>query len=358
MASNAASGCWSSALARAFTVLVDRALDIADCEHKGRAIGWHSPTGFRHPGLHDGEGEGGLAWLRSFSGLINTCGLDHILGGESEDAAHFNYPRRDKVLHGIHGRVSTIPAKLTGYGEIWDGDECTLFCEGVVQQSAVFGEDLHMIRRIEAKLGGDEIILKDRIVNHGFYPTPHMLLYHIDIGHPLLAEGSRYLAPIADVVWASHAGAKYRAQGVGYRRMGPPSHPFSEQVWEFEMTADENGLVPVALVNDRLGFGLLVETRKSEFPCSYQWQNLQSGLYTLGIEPSTHHILGKAFARGRGEMSPLEHGEEKHYTTRLTVLDGSAAIAEAEKRIAGIARQPDEDYPDLSGDFRPLGAPA
>ena len=33
-----------------FTVLVDRALDIADCEYKGQAIGWHSPSGFRHPG--------------------------------------------------------------------------------------------------------------------------------------------------------------------------------------------------------------------------------------------------------------------------------------------------------------------
>src|SRR3546814_1303560 len=68
-----------------FTVLVDRALDIADCEHKGRAVGWNSPAGFRHPGLHDYEGEGGLAWLRSFSGLIVTCGLDHILFMRSEE---------------------------------------------------------------------------------------------------------------------------------------------------------------------------------------------------------------------------------------------------------------------------------
>ena len=28
-----------------FTVLIDRAMDIADCEHDGRAIGWHSPVG-------------------------------------------------------------------------------------------------------------------------------------------------------------------------------------------------------------------------------------------------------------------------------------------------------------------------
>jgi hypothetical protein len=72
-----------------FTVLVDRALDIAECEHKGRAIGWHSPTGFRHPGLHEYEGEGGLSWLRSFSGLVVTCGLDHILFMDDDDASQW-----------------------------------------------------------------------------------------------------------------------------------------------------------------------------------------------------------------------------------------------------------------------------
>ena len=188
-----------------FTVLVDRALDIADCEYKGAAIGWHSPAGFRHPGLHEYEGEGGLAWLRSFSGLIVTCGLDHILFMHSDDASHYHYVHRKTVDSSIHGRISTIPGRLLGYGKAWDGDECTLFCEGVVQQSTVFGEDLHLIRRIEAKVGTSEIVLKDRVVNHGFYRTPHMLCYHINLGYPVLAEGSRYLAPIRHTIWAAHA---------------------------------------------------------------------------------------------------------------------------------------------------------
>jgi len=32
-----------------FTVIVDRAMDIADCDFQGAAIGWHSLSGFRHP---------------------------------------------------------------------------------------------------------------------------------------------------------------------------------------------------------------------------------------------------------------------------------------------------------------------
>ncbi|ESZ21017.1 aldose 1-epimerase family protein [Mesorhizobium sp. L2C084A000] len=334
-----------------FTALVDRALDIADCDFKGQAIGWHSPSGFRHPGLHDYEGEGGLAWARSFSGLLVTCGLDHILGREEVPADSYNYPGKKTVIHSLHGRVGTIPARLTGYGEAWDGDRCVLWAEGIVQQSAVFGEDLHLIRRIEADVGGNEIRLSDRVVNHGFNRTPHMYFYHVNVSHPLLDEGSRYLAPIRDVVWAGHAGERYKAQKVGYRTVPAPRLGFSEQVWQHEMAADANGEVPVAVVNDGIGLGLEVITRKDQLPCAYQWQNFQAGQYALGIEPSTHHVLGNLAARERGEMIWLEHGESRSYDAMFRVLDGAGEIAATEERIASIARQPQQDYPAPSGNF-------
>ena len=337
-----------------FTVLVDRAMDIADCEHKGRAIGWNSPAGFRHPGLHEYEGEAGLGWARSFSGLMVTCGLDHILFMNEVPADTYVYSPKQTVKHSLHGRVGTIPARLTGYGERWEGDRCILWAEGIVQQSAVFGEDLHLIRRIEADVGGDAIRLTDRVVNHGFYKTPHMYCYHINIGHPVLDDGARYLAPITDVVWAAHAGTDYRTQGVGYRTLPAPQYDFHEQVWQHELGADDRGEVPVALVNDRIGLGFEVTTRKDQFPCQYEWQNLQAGQYALGIEPSTHHVLGNLAARERGEMIWLQHGEEKRYDSTFRVLDGADAIAASERRIAAIAVQPAEDYPAPSNNHRKI----
>lgn len=336
-----------------FTALVDRALDIADLEYRGQAIGWHSPTGFRHPGLHDYEGEGGLGFTRSFSGLIVTCGLDHMLGAEEVPADNYGYPGRKTICHGLHGRVGAIPARLTGYGERWDGDDCVLWAEGIVQQSAMFAEDLHLIRRIEADVGSNEIRIRDRVVNHGFRRTPHMFFYHVNLGYPVLDEGSRYLAPIADVVFVAHA-ERYRAQGVGYRMVPAPIDDFVEQVWQHELAADPDGEMPVALVNDRLGLGFEVVTRKHQLPCLYQWQDFQSGHYALGVEPSTHHVLGDRFARERGEMIWLEHGDERRYDATFRVLDGSAAIASAEARIRRIAAQPDEDFPKPSGRFRAL----
>ncbi|WHS30200.1 aldose 1-epimerase family protein [Brucella sp. NM4] len=338
-----------------FTVLVDRALDIADCDYRGMAIGWHSPSGFRHPGLHEYEGEGGLGWMRSFSGLMVTCGLDHILFMHEEAADHYNYKPRQTIKHSIHGRVGTIPAKLTGYGERWEGDECYLWCEGVVTQGTVFGEHLELTRRIEIKAGTNDIKLTDRVINRGFYRTPHMYCYHINVGHPVLAEGSRYLAPVRDVVWAAHAGEDYKKQGVGYRTLPAPQMKFHEQVWQHEMGADANGEVPVTLVNDKLGIGFEVVTRKDQFPCMYEWQNLQAGHYALGIEPATNHVLGHGAARDRGELMWLEHGEERRYDSTFRILGDAASIAETETRIAAIAKQPIEDYPVPSGNHVAIG---
>lgn len=337
-----------------FTVLVDRAMDIADCDYRGMAIGWHSPAGFRHPGLHDYEGEGGLAWLRSFSGLMVTCGLDHILFMYDAPADNYVYSPRQQVSQSIHGRVGTIPAKLTGYGERWEGDRCVLWAEGIVTQGTVFGEHLELHRRIEVEVGSNEIQLSDRVVNRGFYRTPHMFCYHINVGHPVLEDGSRYLAPITDVVWAAHENS-YREQRVGYSKLPGPQNNFHEQVWQHELEADDTGDVPVALVNDRLGLGFMVITRKDQFPCQYEWQNLQAGQYALGIEPSSNHVLGQKAARERGELIWLEHGDEREYDTRFVILPDTKAIETAEKRIAAIARQPSEDYPPVSGTFRPIG---
>ncbi|TIX43129.1 MAG: DUF4432 family protein, partial [Mesorhizobium sp.] len=108
-------------------------------------------------------------------------------------------------------------------------------------------------------------------------------------------------------------------------------------------------------VNDSLGLGFEVVTRKNQLPCAYQWQNFQAGQYALGIEPSTHHVLGNLAARERGEMIWLEHGESRPYDAVFRVLDGAGEIAAAESRIAAIARQPREDYPRPSGHFPVLG---
>jgi hypothetical protein len=337
-----------------FNVLIDRAFDIADCEFKGQSIGWQSPTGFRNPALHEYEGEGGLAWMRSFSGLLVTCGLDHILFMNEENADHFNYGPRKTISSSLHGRVGTIPGKLLSYGEMWDGDQCTLYCEGLVVQATVFGEDLHLIRRIEVKLGTSEIHLKDRVINHGFYRTPHMLCYHINIGYPVLDEGSEYLAPIMSTPWAAHAGVDYQKQGVGYNPLPAPQTNFHEQVWQHDLAGDSKGRTTTAILNPNLNLAFSVEVDLKEFPAQFEWQNFQKGMYAIGIEPSTNHVLGKPFALERDELIWLEHNDERNYHSVFRVHEGESEIGALRNKIQGIAKQPEDAYPDVSGIYRKI----
>jgi hypothetical protein len=301
----------------AFDVLVDRAMDLGTAEFRGNGFGWRSATGFRHPGLHEYADEGGLSMLRSFSGLLLTAGLDHTLFTAEVDASQYRYPHRATVWNGLHGRVANIPARLHGYGERWESDDrCVLWAEGEVRQAAIFAEHLRLVRRIEADLGGTEIRLIDTVRNAGFDPTPHMYLYHVNVGWPFLDEGARYEVPLERTLWQSDSVAE---QGVSNLDMPAPQKGFVEQVYEHELKPDASGKVRPRLVNERLGVFFELEYDTAQFPAFFQWLHLREGAYAVGFEPSTHHVQGEPAAREDGSMTFLEPGEERRYETTFRV---------------------------------------
>jgi hypothetical protein len=300
-----------------FDVLVDRAMDIGVAEFDDYSFGWRSATGFRHPGLHETNDENGLSWLRSMSGLLATCGLDHTLSGGEYDASHYHHPARPTVRHGLHGRVANTPAHLNGYGERWEGDRAVLWAEGQIHQVAVFGENLRLVRRIEADLGGTEIRLTDTVVNDGFNPTPHMLLYHCDLGWPLLDEGTAFEAAISGTRWTSESVA---TQGASHLRFAAPVAGFVEQVYEHELASGADGRTRARLSNAKIGRAFELEYDPSEFPAFIEWVNLRAGEYVVGLEPSTHSPQGEAAARADGTMIWLDHAEERTYHSTLRFL--------------------------------------
>ena len=48
---------------------------------------------------------------------------------------------------------------------------------------------------MEVDVGGSALRISDKVVNVGFDPTSHMLLYHVNIGYPVLDEGARLVIP-------------------------------------------------------------------------------------------------------------------------------------------------------------------
>lgn len=46
-------------------------------------------------------------------------------------------------------------------------------------------------REIKARAGENRFFIKDTVVNEGFVDTPNMILYHFNIGHPVLDKDSQ-----------------------------------------------------------------------------------------------------------------------------------------------------------------------
>src|SRR5215210_6591614 len=230
----------------AFDVVVDRAFDVGRCEISGRPLGWLSGVGFAGPWYYEPEG---LGFFRSFAGgLLTTCGLEHMLFMAEDTAEHYHYPPKKTETFGLHGRVSNRPARLVGYGERWDGNECVLWAEGEILQAAVFGEHLLLRRRIEAKMGESRLTIYDEVENVGHDQTPHMYLYHVNVGFPVVDEGSELLLPALPL-------HPEDASAMDYRRLAAPEANFVEQDFEHELAAEEDGTVPVAVVNREFGLG-------------------------------------------------------------------------------------------------------
>lgn len=323
-----------------FDILPDRGMDLAAMTFRGVPIGWRSPTGFRSPWLHEAESEDGLGWLRSFSGMLNTSGLDHIMAPAEEDADHYRYPHRSRIRHGLHGRAAYIPARLKGYGLRWENDRCWLYAEGEVRQAAMFAENLLLERRVEVEVGTDTLTMTDKVTSLGFHPTPHALLYHINIGWPVVDAGTRLTAPIRSTPFTTHDAAKVE---VGPIEQTAPRSNFVEQVYEHEVAKEADGTVPAGLINRGFawpdggkGLGVALAFDGHAMPALFQWQNLQEGNYVIGIEPATLHAGSRADHKARGTLPHLGHGESRSYRLAITPLAGEAALDGFERRVAAI----------------------
>lgn len=319
-------------------ILIDRALDLGNARFKGVPFGWRSGNGYRHPGLHENNDEDGLSWLRAIDGLLVSAGLDHTLFGVEVDASEYAYPPRESVKHGLHGRLTAIPGHLLEAREVWTNDTCVLRVSGEVVQATMFGEHLKLTRTIEIDLDGTEIRLHDRVENLGFERTPHMYLYHLNFGWPLVDVGTEFVAPIRRHTWQSDSVAE---QDIPYRVMPEPLRSAQEQVFEHELVTDDEGNHRVALITSDGQRGIELSWDAQTMPYFFEWQNLRDGQYAVGLEPSSHRVGGEAAARADGSMTWLEHGEDRHYRTTIRVLDGASETEASRARISAVSGQPD-----------------
>jgi hypothetical protein len=146
-----------------------------------------------------------------------------------------------------------------------------------------------------------------------------MILYHFNLGFPLVSEDSR-LHLEAEATVPRDADAEVGL--AEWDKLQPPTAGYREQVFRHVLAADEGGKVHVELKNPALGIGLRWTYDKASLPHLFQWKMMGEGTYVLGIEPGNcSGVEGRAIARQRDNLPHLEPGESRNYTLEVKVIE-------------------------------------
>ncbi len=286
-------------------VLLDRGMSLGFAEFRGLPLSWISPVAaFPHPAYYEPEGKG---WHRTFGGgLLTGCGLTNV-GPPNTD--------NGEAL-GQHGRLSVLPARQVQFGEEWMGDECVLWLQGQMRQSWLVGENLLLTRRVSIRLGTNRLMLNDTIENLGRSPSPVMLLYHLNLGFPLLSADATLVSEPHPV---RVAGTGADAEPADWQQMQAPLATHPGQVFDHDLPADGEGWAGIKVVNPPLDLGLGVRFTKASLPNLFQWKFMRQGAYVLGLEPTNCRNEGRAKERESGTLPFIAPGERQAYAVEISV---------------------------------------
>ena len=205
----------------------------------------------------------------------------------------------------MHGTISNTPAENVGY---WIENE-EIHIKLTVRDAGFIGHKMMLEREYVCPLYKNEIIIKDKVKNIGYDEAPYMILYHMNMGYPLLSENS--------VVTLKHNGYVPRderaAEGVERALiMEKPQPSFAEQCYFYDMT---EGMARI--YNPDIKIGLSINYDVNELPYFTEWKMMEKGRYVLGLEPANCSVVGRDIIRKEGKLAFLKSGEEATQTITI-----------------------------------------
>jgi hypothetical protein len=295
------------------TLLPDRCLDPARLEYKGYNLGFFSPCGYVAPAYYDKED-----FLRSFNaGFMTTCGLKNA-GASSVDEGE------DCVTH---GRISNTPCENLTYQANYDEDNGEITVSGTMNEAILFNEKLQLCREVTMK--GNVIEFHDTVKNLGGETQPLMLLYHVNLGYPLLDSCLDLMIP----AHSTKARDPRAQEGIdNWREFPEPEAGFAEQCYYHDI-AEVDGVKSVAAYNPKIGVGVRMDWSADTLDSFTQWKMCGVRDYVLGIEPSNCHVEGRDKMRADGRLKFIAPFESISYTLRFTVFEGDEQAEAVRKEL-------------------------
>ena len=292
-----------------FTVSADRCADITRLSFKGDNYSFISPCGYVAPAYYDDQG---VNWLQSFTaGFVTTCGLSAV-GNPCED---------DGEMTSLHGKVGNIPAERI----YWDEDEENIWIKAIVREARIFERKLKLTRTITVSKKENTLTLRDSIENEGDAQSPLMVLYHMNMGYPLLSETAELYVPAESVAPRNEHSAKDLDT---WNKVLTPQPGFVEQCY-FHTFGEKPGRA--GIYNPAIGKGLLMEFDTKLLDHFTQWKMMGVRDYVVGLEPGNCHPDGRDVMRKQGKLKFIDPGDVITYEIKLTMIDGTDQWAAVKK---------------------------
>lgn len=281
-----------------FTVSADRCADISRLSYRGINMGYFSPCGYVAPAYYDDKGVG---FLKSFSaGFLTTCGLTAV-GSPCEDQGE-GLP--------LHGTIGNTPAEHI----YWEHDEKGICVHAVIKDEGIFSHKLILYREIACSTEENVLIIRDKVVNHGDTESPVMLLYHMNMGYPLLSENAKLYIPSCEVMPRND----HAAEGLdAWQQMVPPQPRFEEQCY-FHKFQDKGF---AGIYNPDINQGLTISFDADKLQYFTEWKMMGERDYVLGLEPGNCHPDGRDKMRREGKLTVLAPGESVSYQVKVTMVE-------------------------------------
>ncbi|MBR2057053.1 MAG: DUF4432 family protein, partial [Clostridia bacterium] len=165
--------------------------------------------------------------------------------------------------------------------------------------------NLLFTRTITTKVGSSSVTVADTLENQGYTDSEYCLLYHVNVGYPMLDEGVRIVQDEESVLPRNHW-AKVKFEG---RNTLTDSVDGEEEQCYYITHKTPH----VEVVNDRIGRRFSLDYSKDTLPYFVQWNSRMSGDYAQGLEPTTT-FLDDTFKRNK-----IGVGEKVNFFVKFTV---------------------------------------
>lgn len=308
-------------------VLPTRGMAIWRMQCRNTMIGWQSPVaGPVHPALVPIDDPSGLGWLEGFDELVVRCGL-HSNGAPEHD-------NRGQLVHPLHGRIGNLPADSL---EIeFDPASGRIELIGTFRESRLFFSNLRLRSRIRFQAGSPVVELLDDVTNEKATADTIQMLYHINVGAPLLESGAKVVLPIDELAPKDSLSA---GEIDGFDTYGPPQVGYTERVYFAKLRSDETGLAPTLIHNAEADKGLVVTYSTKTLPRFIVWKNtadLADG-YVTGLEPATNYPNVRSFEESQQRVFQLQPGQTTSFRVKLEPVMDSESVQTVKERIAKVA---------------------